>query len=193
MPIRWHNATDLRALGNLGRGVQLKGFASRIPWELSEAQQAAAKAQAWLRHQQCDWLQWDGDCYAKDSFTALIPQFKKENNGCICIAFVLQRNVAAFSESWANVEFVIEAILCDEDYDYVELGTFAQHTMSSLSETREVFCFGGAGTIQQEFETRPDKERIFHGVCLRRHGKQGGTWEDTEWYKGCDESKINMV
>jgi len=193
MPITWHNAADLRALANLGSGVQLKGFGSRIQFQLPETQQAAEKAQAWLRHHPREWLQWDGDCYAEDSFTALIPQFKKEHEGCICIAFVLQRNAAEFSESWANAEFVIQAILCNEDYDYAELGTFAQHTMSSLSVTREVFCFGGGGTIEQEFHMRPDKTKIFHGVCLRRQGKQEGEWEDTEWYKGCDESKINMV
>jgi hypothetical protein len=135
--------------------VHLKGFVRGLELEPdAEAIKAALALEELLT---CSALCWDGDQYAVDSFTRLIPMLmeRRSSNPPQLLAFfnadkeVVGPSLADFNRSWSEMPHTIECRelnVPEAENPWEQLGVTALKTTCSST----VVCFGGGRTVSNE-------------------------------------------
>jgi len=140
--------------------VHLKGFASGLA-DLTEAQlsEVVDILVKEIRKNNISTLFWDGDDYATDSFTSVLPSLQKRLPEVQFIAFLMAHekhtrwsNDKGFNGSWDNVLQNLHVITTDSKLAsgdrYDRLGALAlQATQAKL-----VIAIGGGQVIRQEYD-----------------------------------------
>lgn len=156
--IRYRSSPYERVEGE--KVIHLKGFGGRISNDSVEAQALRSKLIDFMASETPVEVVWDGDSYAADSFTHLLPDVVVACGGTEKVrltAFLREKDQGRFQDAWSPLALPITVYLQDASIDFTELGGIAL----KATQSRLVVCFGGGGVVKDEFAKIPS-EVIFH-------------------------------
>ena len=155
-----------------GPTVHLKGFASGIDFHDPRTIGMARRLMQFLMQIQPSRIVWDGDDYSKDSFTRLILHMHSELGDAVeLVAFLRECDQERFSQSWEATGVAVSMYLCPSSLDWRKLGTYALEVTGSVV----VVCYGGGGTVADEFAAKPSAEVKFNMFAISRPRPGSGT------------------
>ena len=158
-----------------GSTVHFKGFASRVDFNNPHNVGIATKLVQRLKAIQPGRIVWDGDNYSKDSFTRLIPHMHRELGDAVeLVAFLRECDQERFSQSWEATGVPVSLYLCPSALDWQKLGTHALEVTGS----EVVVCYGGGGTVADEFAAKPSDAVTFSMFAISRPTSDGSSTED---------------
>ena len=154
--------------------VHLKGFASRVnnndPHTIAMGQLLLKQ----LTALQPARIVWDGDNFSNDSFTRLIPQIYSQLGSAVeLVAFLRECDQERFAQSWKPSELPVSLYLCPSALDWQKLGTHALE----VTGAQMVMCYGGGGTVADEFAAKPSAEVKFSMFAISRPTSDGSSTE----------------
>jgi len=152
-----------------GKVIHYKGFGRFVDFEDEETAKLAAAVVDYIAGLRPDTIVWDGDSYAPDSFTFLIPQLL-QRTGARPVMFLkdAEKPRNRIEKAWLPIGLDSECFLCAKDIPHDKLGEKAlQSTQSTV-----VVCFGGGPVVEAEFKLAPESI-IFHVVPVQRRLPDG--------------------
>lgn len=145
------------------RTAHIKGFTSSLAiLTVPELSEMVNKLAEFIRKEKVNTLVWDGDDYAEDSFTCVLPSLQKKLPDVKFIAFLMTgerykrwNNDKGFDGSWnGRLErlqvFMTDDKLASEDR-YDRLGILALRA----TQAKLVIAIGGGTVLRQEYDARP--------------------------------------
>ena len=157
-----------------GLTVHLKGFASRINFEDQPIFDMAKHLIRRLKALEPSRVVWDGDNFGKESFTRLIPYIHRELGGAVeLVAFLRECDQERFTQSWEATGLPVSLYLCPSALDWQKLGTHALEVTGS----EMVVCYGGGGTVTDEFAAKPNADVKFTMFAINRPTSDGADIE----------------
>ena len=168
-----------------GSTVHFKGFASRVDFTDPHNIGMATLLIQRLKAIQPSRIVWDGDNFSDDSFTRLIPQMHRELGGAVeLVAFLRECDQDRFSQSWEATGLPVSLYLCPSALDWQKLGTHALEVTGS----EVVVCYGGGGTVADEFAAKPSAEVKFSMFAISRPSSDGSSTEHASLVDESDAS-----
>jgi len=144
---------DDKLASDLGSSVHYKGFAARIDFLHEDTEIAAQKTLEFVQRRNPDTLVWDGDSYAEDSFTYLIPRIWNERHpGLVMFLRDTPEERQRVIDSWEPLGLPITCYLCSGAVHFEDLGEQALRATHSCA----VICFGGGDVVRNEFSRASD-------------------------------------
>merc|ERR1712166_260815 len=159
--------------------VHLKGFASRVHLDDPQTAPLGKQLVDWFKTEKPAQLVWDGDDHAEDSFTGMIPKIYEAVGGIDLVAFLRECDTERFEKAWLPTGLPITVCLCADSLDWQKLGTHALYTTGAQS----VLCWGGGGTVEAEFGSRPSADVKFTAFPVTRHTPDGAARESCSLFK----------
>merc|ERR1712166_1584348 len=159
--------------------VHLKGFASRVHLDDPQTAPLGKQLVDWFKTEKPTQLVWDGDDHAEDSFTGMIPKIYEAVGGIDLVAFLRECDTERFEKAWLPTGLPITVCLCPDSLDWQKLGTHALYTTGAQS----VLCWGGGGTVEAEFGSRPSADVKFTAFPVTRHTPDGAARESCSLFK----------
>jgi len=145
------------------RLVHIKGFTSGLAiLTVPQLSEVVNKLVEFIRKKKVNTIVWDGDNYAEDSFTCVLPSLQKELPEVQFIAFLTTcerykrwNNDKGFDGSWNDRLERLQVFMIDDKCTsgdrYDRLGILAlQATQAEL-----VIAIGGGMVVRQEYDARP--------------------------------------
>jgi len=156
-----------------GKIIHYKGFGRLVDFDDEATTKFAGVAVEYIASLRPDTIVWDGDSYASDSFTHLIPELL-QRTGARLVMFLKNAEKARsrVERTWLPVGLDLECFLCATDISHDKLGEKALQS----TQSREIVCFGGGPVVEAEFKLAPE-DIIFHLVPAQRRSKDGSGTE----------------
>ena len=155
-----------------GTTVHFKGFASGVDFNDPHNIGMATQLMQRLKAIQPSRIVWDGDGYELDSFTRLILHMHRELGDAVeLVAFLRECDQERFSQSWEATGVAVSMYLCPSSLSWPKLGTHALEVTGS----EVVVCYGGGGTVADEFAAKPSAEVKFNMFAISRPRPDTGT------------------
>mmetsp|Transcript_185 Transcript_185/g.420 ORF Transcript_185/g.420 Transcript_185/m.420 type:complete len:204 (-) Transcript_185:109-720(-) len=141
-----------------GKIVHLKGFARLIDFGDEKIMSLSNLAVDFLVSRQPDTIVWDGDSYALDSFTRLLPRLAEKTKAEL-VMFLRDRPAdrARTDASWPRLGLNITCYLTKPEIEFEELGEIALRSTASA----EIVSFGGGVVVANEFKVLPERIRLY--------------------------------
>lgn len=169
-----NNDYDFSTRHQSGRTIHLKGFASRLDQHEPRTHKMARSLVQRLKRLKPAQMVWDGDNFATNSFTNLLPYiYEALDKDVELVAFVRECDQERFIESWQPKNLPISLYLCPDVLDWQKLGTHAL----AITGSDLVVCFGGGDTVTDEFEARPRAAIEFIMFSVTRPTSDGANLE----------------